>query len=245
MLLFLPRVRKPSGRSKAAHGTLMCIVLPALAMLPLYATVFVDKRYMAGALLIIALVLLLTVLPKLRSQHALRFCYITSLATCIWFLLLPSLLGIWSLTRSVAGLAETNPDRQQAIADEIRGLGLRPADRIAYIGLGIRAYWPSLVGAHIVAEIPVPAVRTGRHWNNQDIDDTEDVDLFWHSSRERQDEILALFRRSGARAVVSDYVPAGADTSGWIKLKACIFWRRRGMDLSEEVYRHEVYVRFL
>ena len=245
-LLFFPRVLKGAGSDQSRFGVLRALAIPAAALLTMYTFVFVDKRYVGGSILILALVLLAVVIPGLRSQRAINCFRIVSFTACLCSLLLPLIgeLGMLSLDR-IPPQRESG-DGPLAIADDLRALGLRPGDHIAFVGLGIRAYWPAIYGLHIVSEIPVRPVRTGRRWDNQDTDDSSNVELFWHSSQPTRDEILALLKRSGARAVVSDWVPSDAQTEGWIELRASLLWRtgENGKD-TDEVYRHRIYVRFL
>jgi hypothetical protein len=244
-LLFLPGTFKRTANGKSGGRVFLALIAPPVALLGMYVFVFVDKRYVGGSLLIVAVVLLAKVLPQLRRKWQRDLCSILSVCGCIWPVSLTSLALVLLFVRNPLQISSSEWDVHRAIANEMQSLGLRTGDRISYIGLGIRAYWPSIAGLHIVSEIPVRAVRRGIEWDNVDTSDSSAVDLFWTRSRERRADILGLLHRSGARAVVSDWVPPGADTSGWIRLKRSFVWRwGEGNRLPSGDYKHELYIHF-
>ena len=243
-LAFLPLALGRAREHKEPVRVLLAVAIPAAALLPMYACVFVDKRYVAGQVLVLTLVSLATVLSQLDRKWQRDFCYVGSFTTCLGLVLLPSLTNAVMLGNDFIQISSSRWDFHARVRDAVWDVGLRPGDRISYIGLGVRAYWPALLGLHIVSEIPVRAVRRGSKWDNQDTDDSFDVDQFWNSPRARQDYILELLHRSGAKAVVSDWVPPGADTRGWIKLNSPLLWRSgEAAKVNEEAYRHDIYVR--
>jgi hypothetical protein len=236
-------VKAPLFKRRVHFDVVVAVVLPAVVILVLYVLVFVDKRYVGGALLITTVSMLAFGLGCNQSKRAQHAVFSASLWTCI-VTLAPSVLGeMILLPRHFIEISDPAWNRHAAVAEEAARVGLKAGDKIGYIGLGIRAYWASVAELRIVSEIPIKNVRNGGTLYNEDIDDSSDVDLFWRSSKEQRDKVLSLFRRSGARAVVSDWVPPGADTRGWIKLNEALFWRS-GEDKPNN-QAHSVYVLFL
>jgi hypothetical protein len=242
-LLFLPFVLRKGREWSQGFRNLLAIAFPAAAVLPLYVAVFVDRRYVGGQIFVLAVLSLAAALSVVQEKWHRDLCYLASLASCLAFVLLPCLTVLVLLGRDFGQISSTGWDQHRAIAKEVHAAGLKSGDKIGYIGLSVRAYWPSLAGLHIVSDIPVGAIRSGGELYNQDADDPAAVNLFWRSSPGDRDRVLAGFKRAGATAVIADWIVPGADTRGWIRLHSCFGWRQGSAPGA--VFKHEVYVRFL
>jgi hypothetical protein len=100
------------------------------------------------------------------------------------------------------------------IAERLRQEGLKPGDRVAYIGSSMDADWARLDQVKIVAEVPVI-------WDRQPVlmrrvlANNREIDAFWHASREQQERVYEAFRKAGAAMVVADRLPKDVETPGW------------------------------
>jgi len=213
------------------------LALPALASMGLYALVFVDRRYIAGQLAILGLLLTAAVMPLLNTEALRRTMRAVAICTMLGFtglfLVGSAGYGINDLLSWKSGDFTRNDEYDRAA--ELRALGLKPGDRIAYIGFSFRAYWALLDQAKIVADIPVRFPRRGGLANLQD-DDYSEIDAFWRLPAASQQHVFDLMKKAGARAVVADVAPSWAQTAGWVRLVS-----RVRMPSG----RHDVYVRFL
>jgi hypothetical protein len=236
LVLFLAASRslgKPLFRTLAASTWL---TIPPALSIAMYSAVFVDRRYVAGALAVIGIAIAAAVIPLLERGWVLRTVSVVALCTMLAFhglvLLGSAFIGAHDL---MLPAFEFSQPSQYQLAQEIRLSGLKSGDHIGYIGLSIGAYWALLDGASIVVEVPVKYCRRGGLSNDEHLDLTE-LDSFWRSSAATQGQALQLMRRAGATAVVADYVPQWANTQGWHRLHT---------KLQTPEHRDDVYIRFL
>ncbi len=97
----------------------------------------------------------------------------------------------------------------------MKEVGLRPGDRIAWIGEAINAEWARLDGAKIVAEVPVRYEHQEDLLFRWNITNKGEIDAFWQAPAAVRAQIFDLFRKEGVRFVMADRLPEGADTDGW------------------------------
>jgi hypothetical protein len=207
-------------RFAALAGSLWYLLFPAVASVGLYSLVYLDTRYVAGSLMVIGLVVLTQGIPMISDKGWLHFSEFTAILVCAV-----------SILPSVAyGIVRHDPNEQQIIASEMLSLGLRPGDKIAYVGLGSNAYWAMLDGVRVVAEVPVTFERDGT-LSNYVKDDYTNVDAFWSASEETKRQIFDKLRKDGVRAIVSDAVSQGADVHDWHKLQGKAMTQRGIVDL--------------
>ena len=160
-LFFIVRGRlvQPALRAMAESAWL---TVPAIVSIGMYAAVFVDRRYIAGPLAIIGMAFVAAAIPLLRRKWALHALPIAAGGTLLAFhgvIILGSVLvGAHDLVLPASWWSGPG---QYELAREIRSQGLRPGDRIGYIGQPINAYWALLDRVSIVAEVPVKYERRG------------------------------------------------------------------------------------
>jgi hypothetical protein len=207
------------------------LLVPALAAIALYLPIHVEPRYIgaACAVLYTTLFAALTVSPSAEARRV-AAC-VSALVVLTWFA--PVAYRVAKTGRSVAmtaGTSDTEPARsaarwdkadtagrrwQLAVAADLRRLGLREGDRIGFIGYLSRFYWARLAGLRIVAEIRQP-LADELYWFAPEAQRySPDVDAFWSAGPAIQSRVMDAFVRTGARAVVADRAPAGAEQSGW------------------------------
>ena len=206
---------KRRGRFIRSCRSQWFLLVPSFATILLYCFVYVDTRYIAGPVVVIGLILLGSALPLCTTQQQLDLARITAFCVCVFFVGIGIGLGLGRQIFFPNAPAST--DQQMLIAAEVRSLGLKRDDRIAYVGFGIDAYWALLDGVKITAEVPVVYTRDGR-LNNYVSGDYVYVNEFWNSSASTKEEIFSRLKNHGVRAVVANVIPAGTNMSGWIKL---------------------------
>ncbi len=196
------------------------LTAPAAVTVGLYCLVFVDGRYIAPFLAVLGLTLAAPAYGRPERPWARSVVLTAALLTCGFFTGLGAAAGLFALLRDGVNGSKTFPDTTAAVANEVRGLGAVPGDKIGYIGgAAINADWARLDGLRIVAEIPVTTKRVDDQWHIVERD-TSQTDIFWKSGADRQNLVFSLFRAAGARFVVAENAPEWADTSGWHKLAA-------------------------
>ena len=84
---------------------------------------------------------------------------------------------------------------------ELQNMGLKEGDKVATIGHGFFATWAHFGKNKIIAEIP-----------------NKDERFFWHSTEEKRQNIYAIFKFIGVKAIVAETVPKYADLAGWKKI---------------------------
>lgn len=194
--------------------------LPPLTAVVSYLPIYLEPRYVAGSLTVLALAGLIA---ANGSHEAWRRRLVLLLAASLWLPLLPASV---STARSAGGIARrlatgapfpTNPSLE--LARQLRRHGIGPGDLVGYIGTGYRFYWARLAGVRVVAEIrqfdpegettawalsPAEARRRDAFRPH--------VDLFWEGWP--QERALVQFTRTGVRALVTDH-PEGLVATGW------------------------------
>jgi len=186
----------------AAAVSMLPLWLGALSVIGLYMLVFVLDRYVAGPLLLIAL-LLLALVRVSRPRDA---------GTVVALLLVASVAGSAPRLGPVAIRAISQRgdvhDVRWKVAEEFSKLGLPPGVAVASIGSVAFNDWAYPARARVVAEI----------LSNNSRMPTGDVEMFWKLGPEGRAHVLALMRMAGASLVVCNEVPPGADTTGWTQI---------------------------
>jgi len=200
------RACRDSLRRQWQVGVLAC------SGLGVYALVLVEPRYVASFLILLLLAFCsgarLPASPwsaKLETASALTVC-----------LFLAGAQGPWmgrAVVHGVRDFALRRPCKEHShvqwrVARELHHLGLRPGDRVAYIGK-TDAYWARLARLRIVATVydvaepPSAATRPG---------------VFVGADGTLTVGFRSALRRTGARAVVTPVAPVPGGMSGWVTL---------------------------
>jgi len=182
------------------------ILLPAVAGLLLYCLVYIEKRYVASNLLVIWI----AALASIRVSEG-RWRYWGGVATqtiCLvvfaFFLYSRVLPPAGSAVRDLVHGHEQEKNLNYLFAERLRELGLRPGNRVAFIGIGTNADWARLDGVRIVGEIPVVWDRPQKLLNNYLIENADQIKMFWSADSATREHVLDAFRNAGAVMVVSD-----------------------------------------
>jgi hypothetical protein len=189
---------------------------PGLILAASYCSVFSDYRYLAGSYALLGFSLIAAVWdvklpPRVVSISLFAIPLLTAAFTMgsSFRRLLPQLVG--EFTGSNVPWDYVNVQ----VADTMQRSGLRPGDRVAYIGFSLNAPHVGLEQAQIVATIPERITHDDTVWGRPLVFEFPRPHDFWRRSPEDQERVFAAFRSVGAKWVFADTVPKGADTAGW------------------------------
>ena len=182
------RVRARWVRGALRRGWFL--ILPGLAALVMYASVFFDTRYVAAFVVMVWVGVLLTLEPF--TPVAWRRGLWLGAAVVLLASTLPS------LTPRLRALLPRAGNSLGNYASFLLESGLRPGDEVAIIGDGHYAVWARLARIRFVAEIPSRSAAG-----------------YWRSGRDEQAALVEKFRQAGAVAIVAVDAPSGLESFGW------------------------------
>ncbi|HEX8986077.1 MAG TPA: hypothetical protein VF767_11605, partial [Bryobacteraceae bacterium] len=204
-----------SGWLRQLTASYWFLLLPPLLYVGLYCLVFVDRRYVGGALVIVWICLLASVGGPVRKLRLVNgSVQALSILFCLAFLAVKFAEPVRLTWTDLIRGSESEWNLQWMVAQRLRQLGVRAGDRVAYIGEAINADWVRLDGARIVAEVPVLWVRY-ENLNRFVQPDPTEVKAFWSAAPETRARILEAFQRAGASMVIADSAPAASRREGW------------------------------
>lgn len=191
------------------------LLVPVVAYMGLFCLVWLDKRYIGGSLVVVWMCILASVAVP-RSWLS-----ISNIATQLSAALLAAVLIGARLADPVAiaatdlvNRAETERNVEWLLAERFRDAGVRPGDRIAYLGRAIDADWARMIGARIVVEAPVIWERE-ELLNRRIFINYREVDAYWNGTPEERERVHEAFRKAGAVIAVADTPPPRAFSEGW------------------------------
>ena len=175
------------------------VLVPAVAVMLMYAMVVLETRYYSG----VTAVAWGTVVA---SAGIAREEWRTKVLRAACLALAGMVLGTATWTLSNSYITNEHAAVQVAVAQRLRSMGMRPGGHVALIGNGFReASWARLERVTIVAAVP-------------DISQSGDsAAAFWKADPQREQTVLDLLKANGATAVVAD-APPPVLPPGWIAL---------------------------
>jgi hypothetical protein len=210
---FWPRAGERVGAGRGLNPWLLYI--PSLLGIFVFLLVHVEGRYVAGFFCVLGMA------PFLRFDRwpgprmvGLRTTALVLLAAATVFNSSERLRGA---VRLAVQRADMESGGQWAIAEYLRGLGLKAGDRVASVSPGndIRCTWAYAARLHIVAAIGNDAYDPQNH--------VQDMHLFFDNPSV-QAEVLEMFRRQGAVAVVATEIPFDVSSPGWQRVPGSKAW---------------------
>jgi hypothetical protein len=181
------------------------LVIPAFAAFGFYALVNVAGRYIGVFVVLFTAELLANV--RIRdSQLTRRLVPFLGIIMIVFLLINIAVFNLEGF-RALAATPEDNstnaardrsPSWPGEVAEELHRLGIKPKDSVAVIGYAFHSYWARLARVKIVAEM--------LGW---------EADPFWLGSPSFQSEVIEVFRRTKARAIVAEEVPGYARLRNW------------------------------
>ena len=193
------------------------LLLPSLAYIGVYTLVYIDPRYVAGSLLVTWMCILasLSVPKQVLRVRANWIVQAVSLIVAAAFLASNLRHPVRRTVDDVIHWRESEPSVNAMIAEHMKEVGLRPGDRIAWIGEAINGEWVRLDGARIVAEIPVRYDHQEDLLFRWNITNQRDIKAFWNAPPAEKARIFDLFRKEGVRFVMVDRIPEEFQKDGW------------------------------
>ena len=169
---------------------------PAVAAMGMYSLVHVEPRYVSGFIMLVWAAAF-SALRIPQPGHAI----VRSVTLMIVLLL--GLQIILSFKKSiVARPPYSNPAVHCEVAQELRREGVKPGDRVAFIGdAAWYHYWAHLAQVSVVSEVA-----------------GEGVAAFWAASPGLRSKVTTLLAQTGAKAVVARDVPSRFLADGWKKV---------------------------
>jgi 4-amino-4-deoxy-L-arabinose transferase-like glycosyltransferase len=168
--------------------------LPAMISFGLYALVHVEPRFLNGAVVLCWAAAFF----GLRISHSGSAREIVRPAALAIVIVLGAQVA-WSVGHSVVRFASFRSAPDWAVVHELKKVDVEAGDRVAFVGFVLPGYyWAHLAGVSIVAEVPLQGVPG-----------------FWAADPEAQQQVMKLFARAGAKAVVAPDVPPEALDRGW------------------------------
>ena len=191
------------------------LILPVAAGIAMYCIVFIDKRYIAGFFAVLWMTVLSGVsLPKWKytdvSAQALALLFVAALL--VW--LRPAFA--MSVKDAVSG-HEGEANVSWMMAQRFSELGVKPGERIAYIGSTMSADWVRLAQAKVVAEVPIRWDRGTRLMNTVEPNEESTIRFFQLDKADRA-KVYQAFRSAGAQLAVTTRIPAGGKAADWTRV---------------------------
>lgn len=216
LLLFLLGLVFAGRRTIKNFGQAWFVWAPGLLFAATYCPVYSDYRYLAGSYAVMGFGLIAGVwrVPLPRRVATISTWIIPVLTGAVLmggtFRQMPP-----QLIRDIAGKRTPWSYYSVQVAETMYANGLRPGDRVAYIGFDSAAAHVGLEQATIVAMVPQRATHDDRIRGRPYAISFPQPDEFWRSSAEQKQKVFAAFRSVGAKWVFADTVPKWADIEGW------------------------------
>ncbi|WP_433969207.1 hypothetical protein [Tunturiibacter gelidiferens] len=191
------------------------LYLPSLLGIFVLLLIHVEGRYVAGFLCVLAMAPFL----RLDSWRGPLRSGVRTVALLL--LVMASVFNSAERLRGAVRLAVARTDMQSggqwAVAQYLQGLGLKAGDRVASVSPGndMRCTWAYASRVHVVAALGNDAYDP----QNQ----IEDLHLFFDDPS-TQEQVLQLFRKQGALAVVATEIPFDVSSQGWQRVPGSKAW---------------------
>jgi hypothetical protein len=212
------------------------LLLPAVAALGMFSLVLVEGRYIAPFPIIIGLVLFSGVAiagAQISGRVVGRTVILMTVLSAVSYIV-PAAWDVAGFTRSLHkgrlfGCGGPWQTSSETVAKALAERGIRPGDRIAFIGVSEDFYWARLADVRVNAEIrqfdtnyyiyslAPKSVAAGLQ---------RSVDMYWLSTQSVKGEIDQTLRNAGSKAIVTDALPKGADNNGWNNVPDTTFYIR-------------------
>ncbi len=197
----------------AALASYWFLAFPASAGLGVYLLLHTHPRYIAPFAVMFALAVALGIrLPRTPENRRL----FTSVFIIILFTAAVSTASltvreIYAVTRNFT--SERTSHKQWEIAEQVKRLGIKQGNKIAFIGSPFEAYWARIAKVTIIAEVPSGYGNIA----------TEDASKFWASDAQSQMRVIETLKETGADAIFADEIPVWATAESWHKLNDGVF----------------------
>jgi hypothetical protein len=175
------------------------VLVPAFAVLLMYAMVVLDPRYYSGVSAVAwgAVAVSASIASEEWRTKVLR-------AACLAMSGMVVCTSLWTMSKS--HITNKRAAVQVAVAERLRSMGMKPGDHVALIGNGFsEVSWARLERVKIVAAVP----------DNSPSDDS--ASSFWNYGPQREQTVLDLLKATGATAVIAEVSPPVLPP-GWVAI---------------------------
>jgi hypothetical protein len=222
LIVTLPSILRSRDAAVAAFRKIGWLVALPLVACGMYCLLVVDARHVAVFLAVIGMAVLGVAHRQLRLRRWMLTCAYMS---TVGFIAFPTAIGLYAVLADATHGAERFGNPAWAISQGMAAAGLRPGDRIGYIGCGINAYRARLSRVKIVADVNYV------YDVNDDLpvtlrENTREIEKFWVADSHTQRAVLDAFAKAGARYAVADHIPARANLDGWVRVDQQTYLRR-------------------
>ncbi len=185
------------------------LLFPAIGALSMYALIHVETRYI-GAYIVVVWLALFSGVRFRKDEGSARLKYAAVVALVVAGMTVILAKQMTPAMSSLPGIFREQGSVYWQVADGLSTMGVKPGDQVAFIGSGFGSgsFWGRLAKVQIIAEITAGSDMAVR----------DDVDEFWHSNNDVKRQVIAAFAKTGAKCIVADKMPPGADYPGWQKI---------------------------
>ncbi len=206
----------------ALKGLLDCwfLLFPALTIIAIYQLIHLEPRYIAPFIVVACLALFFGIrLPD--SQTSRRFLKSVTLTLVVFFafaVVPPTMRDAYTSFGDLVKRRDAERNYYWQVAHSLNQMGLQPGDKIASLGASVtNSKWARLARVTIVSEI------YSSDWPH--LVSNSDEETFWASNSSVKEQVMEVFKKTGARAVVT-IPPSGADLAGWQRINNTNFYVR-------------------
>ncbi len=189
---------------------------PALFFALTYLPVYSDYRYLAGSYAVLGFALIAAVWKvRFPRQIARASIWAIPLVTLAFLMGANFRQSLPQLVLDAAGKKAPWGYENVQVAETMQQRGLKPGDRVAYIGFESAAAHVGLERAHIVAVVPQRVTHDDKAKGRPYLITFARSDEFWRSKPAAKQQVYDAFKSVGAKWIFADTVPRWADTTGW------------------------------
>ena len=187
------------------------LIIPTLATALFHALVYYHPKYVAASFVVLLVCLFLSAAPFLSTKKSRLPSGVAVLQFAVFLGLvgLPVMLQLFNTHPLQA--RESEGASYPEIAQKALEMGLKPGDEIAslnYSNTSGLTMWAHLARVRIIAE-----VHYHDTWQPE-----EQTTNFWKANPETQKKVMEKLSETGARAVISQDQPSGAEAEDWSEI---------------------------
>jgi hypothetical protein len=175
------------------------LAAPAIAALVMYSLVHVEWRFL-GSFIVLLFAAVAASIRVAGSNESKRLLAHASTAMLVVIVVSFGILTLLSVANQFAGKG-SRVHSQWQVAKGLENLGIRPGDKVAFIGDSLYEYWARLARVRIVADIP------GRN-----------VAIFWNMDDMVRSRAIEAVAKTGAKFIVTKKIGIYPSIKSWQRI---------------------------